>query len=217
VLASLTDDDVSNEAFRFLDIRHLDLAMTDTLVGRITFTGDLGFEFWVPASLQVRLFDLLMEAGETHGIRPFGLRALDSMRFDKDFGAWSTEYRPIYTPDEAGMGRFVKPDKGEFIGRDEVLVEREQGPQRRLCAFTLDDALAIDVLGDEPIWHGGEVVGWVTSGGYAHWSRASCALGYVPVAIADATDFEIEVLGVRRRATRRNDPMFDHTGSRMRG
>ena len=217
VLASLTDDDVSNEAFRFLDIRHLDLAMTDTLVGRITFTGDLGFEFWVPASLQVRLFDLLMEAGEAHGIRPFGLRALDSMRFDKDFGAWTTEYRPIYTPDEAGMGRFVKPDKGEFIGRDEVLVEREQGPQRRLCAFTLDDALAIDVLGDEPIWHGGEVVGWVTSGGYAHWSRASCALGYVPVAIADATDFEIEVLGVRRRATRRNDPMFDPTGSRMRG
>jgi dimethylglycine dehydrogenase len=221
LLASLTDDDVSNEAIRFLDIRHLDLGMANTLVGRITFTGDLGYEFWVPASLQARLFDLLMEAGETHGIRLFGLQALNSMRFDKNFGAWSTEYRSIYTPDEAGMGRFVKPDKGHFLGRDAVITEREQGPQRRLCAFTLDagdpNRRDADVLGDEPIWHDGEVVGWATSGGYAHWSQSSCALGYLPIAIADETDFEIEVMGVRRSAHRLDEPLFDPSGSRMRG
>ena len=219
VLAALTDDDVSNEAFRFLDIRHLDLGMVDALVGRITFTGDLGYELWVSASLQTRLFDLLLDAGAAHGIHPFGLRALDSMRFDKDFGAWATEYRPTYTPGEAGMDRFVKPEKGDFIGRDAVVAEREAGPERRLCAFTLEpgeDEEAADVLGDEPIWHGGEVVGWVTSGGYAHWSRASCALGYLPVAIADEADFEIEVLGIRRAAHRRDEPLFDPTGSRMR-
>ncbi|HJN40289.1 MAG TPA: glycine cleavage T C-terminal barrel domain-containing protein, partial [Chloroflexota bacterium] len=161
----------------------------------------------------------LLDAGAAHGIHPFGLRALDSMRFDKDFGAWATEYRPTYTPGEAGMDRFVKPEKGDFIGRDAVVAEREAGPERRLCAFTLEpgeDDEAADVLGDEPIWHGGEVVGWVTSGGYAHWSRASCALGYLPVAIAAEADFEIEVLGIRRAAHRRDEPLFDPTGSRMR-
>ena len=101
-----------------------------------------------------------------------------------------------------------------------MLAERETGPQRRLCAFTLEPgegADAADVLGDEPIWHDGEVVGWATSGGYAHWSQASCALGYLPVGVTDATEFEIEVLGVRRRANRRDQPLFDPNGSRMRG
>jgi hypothetical protein len=77
-----------------------------------------------------------------------------------------------------------------------------------------------DALGDEPIWHDGEVVGWVTSGGYAHWSEASCALGYLPSALAEADapsgGFEVEVLGVRRTATRLDEPLFDPSGWRMR-
>ncbi|MEC8998964.1 MAG: FAD-dependent oxidoreductase [Actinomycetota bacterium] len=226
-------DDATDKAFRFRDVRHMDLGMVPALVGRITFTGDLGYEMWVAASLQQRLFDLLAEAGAPHGLRPFGLRALDSMRFDKGFGAWATEYRPIYTPSEAGMDTFValKAADGsarDFIGRDAVTAERASGPERRLCLFTLDDGgvpagrdVGTDVLGDEPIWHGGEVVGWATSGGYAHWSQASCALGYVPAALADpatpVNGFELEVLGVRRAATRRDEPLFDPTGSRMRG
>jgi dimethylglycine dehydrogenase len=85
-----------------------------------------------------------------------------------------------------------------------------------LTAFTVDVDDA-DVIGNEPIWHNGEVVGWVTSGGYAHWSKASCALGYVPTHLADADDdFEIEVVGVRRPANRIAEPLFDPTGSRMR-
>ena len=104
-----------------------------------------------------------------------------------------------------------------------MVADRTNGPDRRLCAFTLDDGNErdTDVLGDEPIWYHGEVVGWATSGGYAHWSEASCALGYVPTALADsmssATGFELEVLGVRRPATRRDEPLFDPSGSRMRG
>ena len=232
------DADVSSEGFRFRDVRRMDLGMVPTLVGRITFTGDLGYEMWVPASLQQRLFDLLVEAGGPHGLRPFGLRALDSMRFDKGFGAWASEYRPIYTPGEAGMDPFVALTTADgtdrdFIGRDAVVAERASGPERRLCLFTLDDGgvptgrpasghrAGTDVLGDEPIWHGDEVVGWATSGGYAHWSEASCALGYVPTALADPATpgdgFELEVLGVRRAATRRDEPLFDPSGSRMRG
>ena len=216
LLDSVTDGDVSGEALRFLDISPMAIGMVPALVGRITFTGDLGYEIWVPASLQAQLFDLLIDAGAGFDLRLFGLRALDSMRFDKNFGGWATEYRPIYTPWEAGMGRFVKLDKSEFIGREAAASAAEAGPKRLLTAFTVavDGA---DVMGDEPIWHDGEVVGWATSGGYAHWSRASCALGYVPTDLVGADDgFEIEVVGVRRAATRLTEPLFDPTGARMR-
>ena len=219
VLASLTGMDVSNDSFRFLDVRRMDLGMVPALVARISFTGDLGYEFWVPASLQQRLFQLLTEAGEPHGMRLFGLRALDSMRFDKGFGAWASEYRPVYTPWEARMDRFVRLDKGDFIGREAAAASLAAGPERRLCLLRIDVDGA-DALGDEPIWHDGEVVGWVTSGGYAHWSEASCALGYLPSALAEADapsgGFEVEVLGVRRTATRLNEPLFDPSGWRMR-
>ena len=219
VLASLTDMDVSNDSFRFLDVRRMDLGMVPALVARISFTGDLGYEFWVPASLQQRLFQLLTEAGEPHGMRLFGLRALDSMRFDKGFGAWASEYRPVYTPWEARMDRFVKLDKGDFIGREAAAASLAAGPERRLCLLDVDVDGA-DALGDEPIWHDGEVVGWVTSGGYAHWSEVSCALGYLPVALtgtdSPSTGFEVEVLGVRRAATRLDEPLFDPSGWRMR-
>ena len=219
VLASLTGMDVSNDSFRFLDVRRMDLGMVPALVARISFTGDLGYEFWVPASLQQRLFHLLSEAGEPHGMRLFGLRALDSMRFDKGFGAWASEYRPVYTPWEARMDRFVRLDKGDFIGREAAAASLAAGPERRLCLLRIDVDGA-DALGDEPIWHDGEVVGWVTSGGYAHWSEASCALGYLPSALAEADapsgGFEVEVLGVRRTATRLDEPLFDPSGWRMR-
>ena len=219
VLASLTTVDVSNDSFRFLDVRRMDLGMVPALVARISFTGDLGYEFWVPASLQQRLFRLLTEAGEPHGMRLFGLRALDSMRFDKGFGAWASEYRSVYTPWEARMDRFVKLDKGDFIGREAAAASLAAGPERRLCLLRIDVDGA-DALGDEPIWHDGEVVGWVTSGGYAHWSEASCALGYLPSTLADAATrsggFEVEVLGVRRAATRLDEPLFDPSGARLR-
>ena len=233
VLATLADTDVSSEALQFRDIRQMDLGMVSTLVGRITFTGDLGYEFWVPSSLQQRLFDLLVEAGRPHGLRLFGGRALDSMRFDKSFGAWATEYRPIYTPGEAGLNRFVALTRADgsdrdFVGRESVVAERAAGPPRRLCMFVLDDAgvpggreAGTEVLGDEPIWHDGQVVGWATSGGYAHWSQASCALGYVPADLGNpatsTTGFELEVLGVRRAAIRVDEPLFDPAGARMRG
>jgi len=219
VLASLTGMDVSNDSFRFLDVRRMDLGMVRALVARISFTGDLGYELWTPASLQQRLFRLLREAGEPHGMRLFGLRALDSMRFDKGFGAWASEYRPVYTPWEARMDRFVKLDKGDFIGQEAAAASLAAGPERRLCLLRIDVDGA-DALGDEPIWHDGEVVGWVTSGGYAHWSEASCALGYLPSALAEADapsgGFEVEVLGVRRTATRLDEPLFDPSGWRMR-
>jgi dimethylglycine dehydrogenase len=111
---------------------------------------------------------------------------------------------------------FVKLDKGPFVGRDGAARIHDEGPARRLVTFTVD-ADDADVIGDEPIWHDDEVVGWVTSGGYAHCSDASVALGYLPAPLADADGgFAIEVVGVRREALRRDACLFDPTGARMR-
>lgn len=221
LLAGLTTADVSKEAFGFLRVRQLEVGMVPALVGRISFTGDLGYEFWVEPGYQAQLFDLLMRAGQEHGIRLFGAHALNSLRLEKSFGSWATEFRPVYDPYEAGLGMFVKPDKGDFVGRDAAVRLRDAGPARRLVTFAVsvdDGPDAADVIGDEPIWHHGAVVGRVTSGGYAHASGTSVAMGYVATDLAAATDgFEIEVLGDRRRATRLDECLFDPAASRMRG
>ncbi len=216
LLQGLTDTDLSPGAFGFLDVRRIEVEMVPVLAARISFTGDLGYELWVEPAYQARLFDLLVEAGRAHGLRLFGGRALDSLRLEKSYGAWATEYRPVYDPYEAGLGMFVKPGKGKFVGRDAAEAVRERGPVRRLVSFTVD-ADDADVIGDEPIWHDGEVVGKVTSGGYAHASRASVALGYVPAALASANGgFAIEVVGQRRPAVRLDACLFDPSGARMR-
>ena len=217
LLQAVTDADVSSEAFRFMDFREFDIGPVPAMVGRITFTGDLGFEIWIAPEYQIALFDLLLEAGEPMGLTLFGSRALNSLRVEKNFGTWAREYRPIYGPYEAGMGRFVDLSKNEFIGRDAALREKETGPERRLVTMVVE-ATNADVIGDEPIWNNGDVVGWVTSGGFAHASGQSVALGYVPATVeADPGALEIEILGERCSARILEKPLFDPDGVRMRG
>ena len=166
---------------------------------------------------QRALYDSLVKAGRDYGLRPFGGRALNAMRIEKSFGTWAREYRPIYGPFEAGLGRFVDLEKGEFIGRSAAAEEKESGGALRLVGFKVEAGDA-DALGDEPIWHDGKVVGWVTSGAFGHRAGASLALGYVPAALADAdSGFEIEIIGERHRATRLAGAAFDPSGALMRG
>jgi dimethylglycine dehydrogenase len=151
-----------------------------------------------------------------HGIRAFGLRALNALRLEKGWGGWAREYRPIYTPWEAELGRFIALDKAaDFIGRDAARAAKGEGPMRlRTFAIEARDA---DVIGDEPIWQNGEVVGWVTSGGCAHAPGVSVALGYVPWTLSQADDgWEVELLGERLPARLLRAPLFDIDGSRMR-
>ena len=188
VLASITDEDLSTEAFRFMDFRRVDLGMIPALVARINYAGDLGYELWVAPGIPARAVRPVMAAGQEHGIRLFGFRALMSLRLEKSYGTWFREYRPIYTPPRAGITRYLKLDH-EFIGRAAHEAELAAGgPARRLVALVVepDPDDPADVIGDEPIWHGGAVVGWVTSGGYGHHVKQSIALGYVPTALADA-------------------------------
>lgn len=216
LLQRLVRDDLSAQAFPFLSFRRMDVGPVPTMVGRITFTGDLGYEIWVGPEYQRTLFDLLVEAGRDLGLRLFGARALHSMRLEKGFGTWAREYRPIYGPLEAGLSRFVAYDKEDFVGRSAALDERGSGGRLRLCAFSVDAGDA-DAIGDEPIFVEGRPLGWVTSGGYSHTCGTSVALGYVPKEAAEDARFEIEIIGERRPAARLAAPLFDPRGLRMRG
>ncbi|MFO1060097.1 MAG: FAD-dependent oxidoreductase [Dongiaceae bacterium] len=218
VLQDLTDEDVSNAAFRFLDHRAMDIANVPALINRVTYTGDLGYEIWVAPEYQRRLYHEVMAAGAAHGIVNFGMRALLSLRLEKNFPTWFRELRPIYGPFEAGLDRFVDLAKNDFVGRAAAAAEKQSGGKLRRVTFDVD-ATDADVLGDEPVWHGGKVVGWVTSGGYGHYVRKSLAQGYIPRELAGAAGkgaFEIEIIGDRRPATILTEPPFDPEGKRMR-
>jgi dimethylglycine dehydrogenase len=216
LLARVCRDDVSNAALPFLSFRALEVAMLPARVGRISFTGELGYEIWVPADCQLALYEALVSAGADLGLAHFGARALNSLRLEKSFGNWAREYRPLYTPGEAGLDRFVDVSKPHFTGRNAVLRDRASGPARRLVTFVVD-ADDADAIGDEPVWHDGEVVGWITSGGYGHCVGKSIALGYVPAVLATvAKKFELEILGERRAASLAREPLLDPRGERMR-
>jgi dimethylglycine dehydrogenase len=216
LLQSLVRDDLASAAFPFMSFRRMEVGMVPAYVGRVSFTGELGYEIWVTTDYQRALYDSLVEAGRGLGLKPFGGRALNAMRIEKNFGTWAREYRPIYGPFEAGLGRFVDLKKGEFIGRSAAAEEKESGGSLRLVGFKVD-ATDADALGDEPIWHDGKVVGWVTSGAFGHRVGCSLALGYVPASVAAADGgFEIEIIGERHRAVRLTGAAFDSSGALMR-
>ncbi len=174
LLARLTDEDVSNAGFKFMEHRSMDIAHVPAMINRVTYTGDLGYEIWVAPEYQRRLYAEIKSAGRDLGLVDFGMRALLAMRLEKNFPTWYRELRPIYGAYEAGLDRFVDLTKNDFIGREAAAKEKASGGTLRRVTFVVDASTA-DVLGDEPIWHGGKVVGWVTSGGYAHY--VDCSLG----------------------------------------
>lgn len=216
LLQSLVDEDLGTKAFPFMSFGAMDVGLVPALVGRLSFTGDLGYEIWVKSEFHRELYERLVAAGKPLGLRHFGGRALNSMRMEKSFGSWAREYRPIYGPFEANLDRFVDLKKADFVGRAAALAEKSSGGQRKL--ITLDiDAKDCDAIADEPIWLDGRVVGWVTSGAYGHSVGKSLALGYVDRESAKATTgFEVELIGDRRAAVRLESPAFDPSGQRMR-
>ena len=216
VLQACTRTDVSG--MRFLDVAKMTLGMTDCIVQRVSYTGDLGYEIYCDPMCQRALWATLTEAGAPHGMKPFGMRAMMSLRLDRLFGSWLSEFSPDYTPAETGLDRFIAWKKPtDFIGRAAAEADRANGPARQLLGFTVE-ADDTDVHGYEPIWLNGEVVGFCTSGGYSHHLGQSIAHGFIPSdKVAPGLEVEIEILGKMCKATRIDVPAFDPDGVRMRG
>lgn len=216
VLAACSRTDISDMAF--MDVRRMTVGMADCTVQRVSYTGDLGFEIYCDPMAQRALWSVLWGEGQKHGMRPFGMRAMMSLRLDKFFGSWLNEFSPDYTAAETGLDRFVSFKKNaDFIGRAAAEAERAAGPQRRLCAFEVD-AEDADVVAYEPVWLDGKVQGFCTSGGYSHHAGKSIALGFVPQDRAqEGLEVEIEIMGQMRPARLITAPLFDADGARMRG
>ncbi|KEJ94825.1 dimethylglycine dehydrogenase [Pseudosulfitobacter pseudonitzschiae] len=216
VLAACTRADISD--MRFRDVRRMTVGMTDCIVQRVSYTGDLGYEIYCDPMGQRALWWTLWAAGQSHGMVPFGMRAMMSLRLDKHFGSWMAEFSPDYTAAETGLDRFIDFKKDtDFIGRAAAEAERDRGTPRRLVALAVDTDDA-DVHGYEPIWLDGEVVGFCTSGGYSHHTGTSIAQGFLPrQAVSDGLKVKIEILGQMRPAVVTLTPPFDPDGARMRG
>jgi len=216
VLAACTRSDISDMAF--MDVRRMTVGMADCTVQRVSYTGDLGYEIYCDPMAQRALWAVLWEEGQKHGMKPFGMRAMMSLRLDKFFGSWLNEFSPDYTAAETGLDRFISFKKNtDFIGRKAAEHERATGAKRTLCAFEVD-ALDADVVAYEPIWLDGKVQGFCTSGGYSHYAGKSVALGFVPADRAqEGLEVEIEIMGQMRPARLITAPLFDADGARMRG
>jgi dimethylglycine dehydrogenase len=216
LLARVTGEDVSAEAFRFFAVRRMAIAMAPALVARVSFTGELGYEIYLEAGYQASVYDALLRVGEDLGLTHFGGRALQSLRLEKSFGAWLREYTPDYTPFQAGLARFIDWDKGAFVGREAAETLRDQ-PCSHVLTTLVVDALDADAVGDEPVLEGDRIVGFVTSGGYGHTVDKSIALAYLePSLVTPDAALEVEILGDRRAARVVPEPLYDPSGARMR-
>ena len=254
VLQKLVDEDISNSKFQFMSFREMDVNGAPCMINRLSYSGDLGYEIWMAPEYQRKVYRGIKKQGAEFNIKDFGMRALLSMRLEKNFPSWFAELRPIYGPYESRMERFIKINKSKFIGQKAAKQELLDGPKISRTSFIID-ADTSDVSGDEPIWaktekvynfidpphkHGAKrfnskgnelsssnsqqdgkwkVVGWVTSGGYAHSIKASMAQGYIPTDLSQITQkglFEIEILGKRYPCQIMDNPPFDPLGKCMK-
>ena len=207
VLQSCTTVNVAE--IKFLDVIELMVGSTACLAQQVSYTGDHGFELYCDPMAQRTLWDRLWEAGKPHGMTPFGMRAMMSLRLDRFFGSWLSEFSPDYTAAETGLDRFISYRKPvDFIGRSAAEAERLTPPERQLVIFEVD-ALDADIVAYEPVFINGTVQGFCTSGGYSHHAEKSIAFALVPrAAVTDDLQAEIEILGQLRPAKRLLEPLL---------
>jgi len=216
IISRLTDRDMSNAAFAFLSCAEVQIVRTNAVVARLSLTGELGYEINVPVSHQRALYDALKTAGKDLGLRSIGNRALDSLRLEKSYGIWNSEFTQSCTPGMSNLAQHVALGKGDFIGRDAALREREAGADKTLVTLSID-AIDADASGFEPVKHDGRLVGCITSGAYGHHVKQSLALAYVDreVAVA-APDLTVDVIGEPRMAKILPESAYDPKGLRLR-
>lgn len=221
LLQSLTPADLSHERFPFASSREIELGYGLVRASRITYVGELGWELYIPTEFTAGVYEAIVAAGADFGLVHAGYHALDSLRLEKAYRHWGHDLTDEDSPLEAGLGFVVKFDKpGGFIGREALLRQQERGLRRRLAQFRLLDPEPL-LYHNEPIWHGGDIVGHITSGNYGHTLGGAVGLGYVdaervPVDAIAAGGFEIEVAGVRVPAAASLRPMYDPDNSRIR-
>jgi dimethylglycine dehydrogenase len=218
VLEPLVDVDLSNEAFPWMRAGTGECGYAeDVVMLRANYVGELGWELHHPIEYSASLFESLMEAGKPQGIRLVGGRALESLRLEKSYRAMIRDLGMDTSPLEAGLERFVATDKGDFVGRAAYLVHQQAGPERRFAVLDVEPGDA-DATGEESIYHGGELVGAVSSGGYSHNLHRLLVHAYLPVDLTiPGIDLEVSVLREHRPARVIAESPVDPRNKRPRG
>ena len=212
VLAKLADCPLDNAAFPWLTGQVCEVGLaTDVYLLRVNFVGALGWELHFPIEYAHHLFDALFAAGAEFGIRMAGMRAMESLRIEKSYRMWGSDLTPDYTPYEAGLDRFVRLNKGAFIGKQALEAQHAKGVPNRFVTFEVHDVTDADPLGNEPLFDAaGNIVGRATAGYYGHTLGKSLGLGYIKPEFANVgSGVQIEILGERKRATVLIDSPYD--------
>ncbi|MCH7637203.1 MAG: aminomethyl transferase family protein, partial [Proteobacteria bacterium] len=217
LLQRVSKSDLSNAAFPWLTARVIDVDGAQINAMRVNYVGELGWEIHHAMRDQNQVFDALFAAGEDLGLKPFGIRAMDSMRLEKSYRMVGTELSIEYSAYESAMDRFVKPDKGDFLGRDALLAWKSAGNRNMLVTLAVSDVDDADALGNNALLKDGEIIGRATGGGFGFRVDQSLALGMLRPDLADTgTELEIEILGKNYPATVIPDSPFDPTNERLR-
>jgi dimethylglycine dehydrogenase len=217
VLAKVSDIDVSNAAFPWLTARRLSIKAAALIAMRVNFVGELGYELHHPIETQNAIFDALMAAGAPFGIKPFGIRAMDSLRLEKSYKLIGRELSIEYAALESGLERFVDFDKGPFLGRDALVAWRDKGFENKLVTLEVEGVTDADARGSEPVMKNGAMIGRTTSGGYGWRTGKSLALAMVgPEFSHIGGDVDVRILGETRRAIVIPDSPYDPQNKALR-
>jgi len=197
VLESTTRDDISEEGFPFMTARTIQIDGFDVFAQRVTYVGELGWEFYLDPSVAVQIWDRLMAAGQHVGIRPGGYRALDSLRMEKGYRYYGTDLTLLDNPLEAGLGFCVRFDKGDFNGREALLAAKAAGIKRRLRTLLVGEREYVAIYGGEAVYAGGSIVGRLRSCAYGFTVGRNVAYSYLPVELGPGARVDVNVFGHR--------------------
>ena len=212
LMQKLVRDDISNENFKFRDVKEMYVGGVPAIVNRISFTGELGYEIYVAPHFLLKLYETMEAAGKEFNLKPFGGRALMSMRLEKNWGAWTLDFRPDFTAKESGLDFFIDWNK-DFIGKESAKKDKSKLKLTPLVIETDD----IDVTNNEAVVKDGKSIGYITSGGFAHYVNKSIAYSYLDEEILKSNEkFQVEINGNFYNCSIIKKALYDPTGERMR-
>ena len=217
LMERVSDADFSNESFPWLSAQRIGVGMADSTVVRVNFVGELGWEIHHPMEMQNHVFDTLLAAGEDLGLKPFGIRAMDSLRLEKSYRLVGTELSIEYAAYESGLHRFVHPNKGDFVGRDALVAWQQKGFDNAFVTLEVHDTTDADALGNNAVFKDGENVGRATGGGFGFRLNKSLALGMVRPDLSEVgTELEMDILGTLHRVTVIKESPYDSNNEKLR-
>ncbi len=217
LMQRVSDANFENNAFPWLSARDITVGQAMLTALRVNYVGELGWELHHEIEYQNHIFDALMVAGEDLGLKPFGIRAMDSLRYEKSYRMVGTELSIEYSAYESGLDRFVYPDKGDFIGRNALLAWRDKGFSNTFVTMEVHGTTDADALGNNPIYAGDDLVGRATGGNYGFRTGKSLALGMVsPELAAVGTELRMNILGIDHEVTIIPESPYDPNNEKLR-